>query len=118
MAIVDKENPKIIEFYPKSIEEIKKSGYSKMILKFSTERCPPCNRLAAWLEQYAPQKDVPLFNLKSNNGQDEVMQFLCAMFNVQSVPRLIVVDASLNVLESMVGFNAEETDKLIKRHFS
>lgn len=117
--VVNNSTPKIIEAYPTSLQQMKKSGYSKMVMKFSSERCPPCRQLQQWLSTYTPPASFPLFQFKSENeDQTDVMSTLCSMYDVSSIPRVVFVDSNLNVLDSIVGYRPDEFDKLVKKHFS
>lgn len=117
--VVSIKKTEVLNFYPKSVQEIKSSKYPKFILKFTSESCPPCRKLQAWLEtEYKPTALVPIFHIKGSDGQEDVMNTLCTMYNIRTVPQMIFTDSSLTPLDTVSGFREDKIVELIQKHFS
>ncbi len=118
--------PGIVYLELNSLDDIKKSEYPKVVLKFSTSTCPPCRNLQRWLkEDFKPAGIIPMFEIvlddKSNLPEkSEAIDNLQILFNISSVPVLAVVDKSLDTSKSEVikGFNPEKISELLNKHFS
>lgn len=123
--IPEESKPELIYLPFNSIDSIKSSKYQKMLLKFSTTRCPPCHNMKKWLEtEFKPEGVVPIFNLVLDDqdlteDQEKALTTLQTIFNIVSVPTLVVVDRTLDAKnsDSVSGFSPEGTAKFINKHF-
>ena len=113
-------NSNIKHIYPESVEDIRNTKCPKIIIKFSKEHCGPCKMLSKWLDEYKSSEVIPVYNLavdsENAKNQDAAMT-LAAMYGVRSLPRVIFTNASLEPLDSIVGWNEEKMEELLKKHF-
>lgn len=109
---------KIVNIHEFTIGEMKKSSYPKMIIKFSSEQCPPCKRLQKWLQdEYKPVGVIPIYHVSVDNDQNEECKTLGTMYSVRSIPFLVFTDKTLTVLDSITGFDKSKIEELINKHF-
>ncbi|CAD24963.2 similarity to THIOREDOXIN H type [Encephalitozoon cuniculi GB-M1] len=112
-----------------SMDEIKakvKEAGRPVLLKFSSERCAPCEDLKEKLAQYETDLQVNIFDLCRTRTASYVE--LWDKFYITAFPTIVLVDEDMNEMQSsedsagqagpyrMSGSNIKKFDELIKRH--
>lgn len=111
---------KLIQVSPTALSEITGSEYSKFIIKFSSDACPPCRAFQDWLDsgEFKPEKDVVIYKIKlRDESQDEVAQDLRKRFTFRSIPYCVFTDRSLSTKKTLVGWNQQDFEQAVSEYF-
>lgn len=115
---IQSKKPEIIDIHPTSINDIRKSSYPVFVIKFSSVRCAPCKDLELWLKQtYKPKTEIPIYHVNVDKNDGDMVNTLCTLYNVMSVPRIIITDGSLKSRDSFIGFDRGRVESLLDAHF-
>ncbi|KAI5150662.1 hypothetical protein ENBRE01_1630 [Enteropsectra breve] len=111
------EKPEVLNYYPTSIEDIKRSRHNKFIILFSGKHCPPCKMLKSWLETYTPCAPLPIYHIDAQSSEPWIGN-LNTLYNVQNIPRLVITDSTLKAQADFVGYDQPKLDEGFKKHFA
>lgn len=105
---------------PTKLSEIVESDHDKMIIKFGAAFCGPCRELSKFVKSgsFKPIVTVTIYEIHLDQpSQKEVSDVLSAHFKCRSIPHCVVVDKSLNELDTMTGYSQSGFISFVKKNF-
>ncbi|EQB60073.1 hypothetical protein NAPIS_ORF02357 [Vairimorpha apis BRL 01] len=97
-------------------DEVINNLKTKTILILSSATCPPCIKLAEFLNKFKTEKNIPIFELKVPFFKD--IEFFKDKFELSCFPTVIVVDENFNKIDKKVGYDGDDKFKeFINKHF-
>lgn len=91
-----------------------------VLLKFSLERCPPCDALKRELSGYKTDLDLHVLELHKKldkTRKDDDLMGLVAKYDITGFPTVVIVDGDMRQIDRMNGFsNISKFNELVDRH--
>lgn len=107
--------------YPRSKQEILQDCGEKFIVKFSAERCPPCNALHAFINgpNFRANEKIQFYNIKVRDpDQEDICTELRKNLTFNRVPHCVVMDKNFTELDTFAGFSgATSFEEFLGKHF-
>ncbi|OQS54784.1 hypothetical protein EHP00_1272 [Ecytonucleospora hepatopenaei] len=111
----DSRTEKNIRFVtPTTVAELKTYGVPSLFVKVYSNRCPPCRRLASFLEDYKTKKDIVVANINAEE-QSELFLVLKEKYEINSIPFFACVTPELETIDKTLGFNEEKVVQMLEK---